>query len=512
MEPITNSLRNLYEFLSHEQLTLPTEQVNEFSQSFGLTNEEIAQSVQKLEHLRNSSLGVDAQFKQLSAEVGLTREQFNQLNEAVESTTGQSQLQQFASDAIARFMDLSDAFADSALKIYDDLKPGLEALARAGSKTTDLLITGFKATFKALEKISQVIKPILNFLARYINALVGGIERTQTFIALFTGGLDDSKQAVQSYQNIVTQMGNEATRTQEKLKEVLEARQNVEKNGIPITREQLAQEKLYRQFALEQIEAMKEQRKELLTANIVGKENKEAVKAQIVELENQIAALEKQEQAFANSNSTELISFDSQTTAIETYYDRREGRFTEDMAFATRDMEHFDPSFLTKNSVMNHTIKMSWRVDSLPEPKKEQASGEMNHQHKYTRINPWDINGENPIAINNPSLSGSYGLPLDSNSSPTFYPNGSGDAQFFFEAIEIPIFSNITNSGNYIYNRKKKSLSFYGVNRYDSKIKQHDISVRSLLLGDTAWRDSNFKESAFPLPEGSTIHDIRYYP
>jgi virulence-associated protein VapD len=213
----------------------------------------------------------------------------------------QAELEQFSQDAVLKFLDLAQAVGDAAMRIGEALLPAIEKLAPAAETVGDLLLTGFKATATTIAGIIELLSPLINQLAQIVVDAAQTIELAQTTVGLLSGAYNDATTAAETYSNITAQLSEEALVNNQKLRAALELRNQAEKEGTQLTQEQIETEKQARLSNQDLIKQIKTHRTELVQASLVGTENKENVKAQIVELERQIKTLEKLDSQFKNS-------------------------------------------------------------------------------------------------------------------------------------------------------------------------------------------------------------------
>ena len=142
----------------------------------------------------------------------------------------QEAIQQFAQDAILKFMALAEAVSNAATEILTALAPSFDSLKEAGPVAVNLLIDGFTSLANLVGFLGKIIAPVINLLSKAVETGVNVLRRAQTVVAFFTGGLKDSRDAVKSYGAATDSLLTQASDKEGKLKAAIEATQEAREN------------------------------------------------------------------------------------------------------------------------------------------------------------------------------------------------------------------------------------------------------------------------------------------
>ncbi len=215
----------------------------------------------------------------------------------------QDAIEQFTSDAAIKFLGLIENIGQAAARIGEALLPALEALGPAAGNSIDLLVEGFITLTNAIAAATEAASPLLKVTGDFVSAIPQGLKQAQENIANLTGQIQDSNEAVEAYGNATDRIFQDGLKNVKALKEALDARNEAEDHHQQLTEQQLTKEKQVREAAQAQIEALKQQRQELLKANVVGAENEASIKGQIIVIDAQIKQIERLNKSFKTSSS-----------------------------------------------------------------------------------------------------------------------------------------------------------------------------------------------------------------
>lgn len=194
------------------------------------------------------------------------------------------EIEAFAKEAVTQIINLFNSFKEIGESLKG-LEPEFQTLGENGARTSELLVTGFRAFAGALTVVAKIIAPILNKLLKVQSFALTVIEKAQTGVGFLTGSFDSATEAVLALNQATFRLGGESVTALENIRKAEEARQQAQKNGVKLTDEQIRAEQEALNSAKRQIDANEKQIAALKALAPQSEDQKRAIQEQIAGLE-----------------------------------------------------------------------------------------------------------------------------------------------------------------------------------------------------------------------------------